>query len=88
MIGSTADAVFQYRVETPRDIATTVGLSSRVAQDTAMEGFFFKPDGTKAYSVGQGSDRIYEYALGVPWNINSLMFITSRSIASQETVPA
>lgn len=35
------------------------------------EGLFFKPDGTKMYTVEPYTDRVYEYTLSTPWVLSS-----------------
>lgn len=40
--------------------------------DTIPTGVFFKPDGSKMYYSGNGSDKIYEYDLTAPWDFSTL----------------
>jgi len=40
--------------------------------DTIPTGLFFKPDGSKMYYSGNGSDKVYEYNLSSPWDLSTL----------------
>ena len=85
MVGQTSDAVYQYTLTNPWEIGTATYASksfSVLAQDTNMEGIFFKSDGTKMYLVGSTSDAIYEYTLGTAWDISTTSLTTSRTLAS------
>jgi hypothetical protein len=54
-------------------------------QETGAQGLFFKPDGTKMYVIGPGSDNVSEYNLSTPWEISSAVFY--QSAASDLTNP-
>ena len=58
------------------------------SQDTVMTDLFFKPDGTKMYTVGQTNDRVYEYTLGTAWNVATAGNVAAIGIGTQETGPA
>ena len=45
--------------------------ASIVSPDSIPEGIAFKPDGTRMYIIGDGSDRIYEYTLPFAWDLGS-----------------
>jgi hypothetical protein len=65
VLGSAGDDITTYTLSTPWDISTAVYVTefSVAAQDTSPTGLFIKPDGTKAYVVGQVSDAVYQYTL-------------------------
>ena len=65
--GSTGDDVNEYDLSTAWDISTSAYLQnfSVAAQETSPGGLFFKDDGTQMFVVGQTSDRVYTYSLGV-----------------------
>jgi WD40 repeat protein len=54
-------------------------------QDNSPRDLVFKPDGTKLFVLGSQNDAIYEYALSIPFALDTATFTTSFSIASQET---
>lgn len=59
-----------------------------VAQESAPFGFHFKPDGTKLYVVGFGTDAAYEYDLTTAWQIATAIYTgKSVSVAAQDIVP-
>jgi len=56
-------------------------------QDALATGLFFKPDGSKMFTSGAGSDLIREYSLSTAWQISSASFTTSFSVSAQDTNP-
>ena len=59
------------------------------SQESASEGLAFSVDGTKMYTVGSGSDTVYEYNLATAFDISTAAYNSvSFSVASQETTPA
>ena len=66
VVGDDGDDVNEYDLGTPWDVSTAVYLQnfSVAAQETAPNGVFFKPDGTKMYVVGATGDDVNEYDLG------------------------
>jgi sugar lactone lactonase YvrE len=64
--GNTTDTVFQYSCSTAWDVSTASYDSksfSVTTQENTPIGLFFKPDGTKFYTVGQTNDTVYQYSL-------------------------
>jgi len=64
IIGYIGDDVNEYDLSTAWDVtsASFVQAFSVAAQETAPNGLFFKPDGTKMFVVGQTSDTVYQYS--------------------------
>ena len=76
---------------TPYDISSAT-YDSKVfntgSQESASEGLAFSVDGTKMYTVGSGSDTVYEYDLATAFDISTAAYNSvSFSVASQETTP-
>ena len=46
--------------------------SSLNVVDASLRGLTFHPDGTRAYMVGNGNDRVYQFTLGEAWNAASI----------------
>ena len=58
-------------------------------QETAPTAVVFKPDGTKLYVVGMGSDRVFEYDLSTPWLVSSAVYNSvSFLVSGQENNPS
>ena len=53
-------------------------------EDLVPTGVFFKPDGTKMYVVGSGSDYVNEYDLSTAWTVSSASYLQRFSINSQD----
>ena len=87
VIGTTGDDVNQYSLGTAWDIstATFVQIFSVAAQETAPTSVFFKPDGTKMYVAGQGSDAVNEYSISTAWDVSTSSYVQNFSIFAQES---
>lgn len=55
-----------------------------VAEDVAARAIHFRPNGTKLYVVGQTNDNVYEYDLSTAWDLNTISYVQSFSIAVEE----
>lgn len=89
-IGQTNDKVITYTLTKAWDISTAalaVSELSVLTQDTAMTGVFFRPDGSRMYTVGSTADTVWQYDLATAWNIATAGAPTSFSVVGQETVP-
>jgi sugar lactone lactonase YvrE len=65
VVGSAGDDVNVYNLTTPWDISTSafVNVFSVSGQDTAPQGIYIKPDGTKMYIVGSTNDTVFQYTV-------------------------
>ena len=75
---------------TDPDLATASydSVSFSVAgQDGVPMGVFFKPDGTKLYVTGEGSDSVYEYDASTAWDVSSASYVQSFSVSGQDASP-
>jgi len=64
------------------------GVSFSVAgQESVPMGLFFKPDGTKLYVTGEGSDNVYEYSLSTAWDISTTSYLQALNVSGQDTRP-
>jgi len=75
-------------------------ISHAFAEDNAVRGIFFKPDGLQMYVTGAQNDKIYQYYLidfappgagmpdwPMPWNVSFAEFVGEFDISSLETTP-
>ena len=91
VIGSVKDTVFQYQLSTAWDISTatfsmpTTKYFSVAAQDTLPQDFFFKPDGTKMYVLGDTGNDVNEYNLSSPWAVSTATYLQNFSVSVQTT---
>lgn len=60
-----SDRVHEYNLSTAWDVSTASHVQSIYVRDwdTTASGIFIKPDGTKLYLTGIGSDEVHEYDL-------------------------
>lgn len=75
IIGLNTDTIFQYPLSTAWDISSigaTEANSGILTDDDVPSEIIFKPDGTKVYVSGNGTDTIYQYALSTPWEIDTI----------------
>lgn len=87
--GTVGDNVHEYDLSTAWDVssATFLQLFSVRDQDTAPNGLFFKPDGTKMYVLGAVGDTVNEYDLSTAWNISTAVYLQLFDGTAQETFP-
>ena len=72
----------------PWDISTAEFLQDRslIREDTSIQTVFFKPDGLKMYIGGRLNDSVYEYDLGIAWDISSVTYLQLKSITTEDTL--
>ena len=91
MVGQTYNTVYQYTLSTAWAIntATYASLSKSVsAQEGAVNGVAFSPDGTKMYIVGQNNDTVYQYTLSTAWNVSTATYASlSKDLGFQDIIP-
>jgi hypothetical protein len=61
---------------------------SVAGQEATPSDLFFSPDGLRMYVVGTTGDSVYQYNLSTAWVVSSAVFVTSFSVAGQETAPS
>lgn len=91
IVASGVDTIYEIDLIEPWNILYTSFTATNILNVTATEtvpnGLFFKPDGTKMYMIGSSSDRVYEYDLSTPWQINTAVVLNSFSVTAQGVTP-
>ena len=91
IVGTSADAVFQYTLGTAWDISTASYASksfSVTTQETAPNGLWFKSDGTAMYIVGTTADTVFQYTLSTAWDVSTASYASiSFSVINQDSNP-
>ena len=89
IVGVSGDDVNEYTLSTAWDVSTASYNQnfSLAAQTDTPSGIYFKPDGTELYVTGLTGDNVYQYDLSTAWDVSTLSFVQSFSVASQETSP-
>ena len=84
-VGSSTNKIYQYTCSDAWNITSCLydSVSSSLAGGGVTQGVFFKPDGTKIYTLTYTSDRIYQYTCSDAWNITSCLY-DSVSIPTQD----
>ena len=58
------------------------------SQDRSPLAVAFNSDGSKMYIVGNSNDRVFQYSLSTPWNVNTATYDSiSKSVSSQDSAP-
>jgi sugar lactone lactonase YvrE len=73
-VGSANNRIYQYSCATAWDVSTASYENksfSVSAQDSATNGLFFKPDGTKFYIIGTINDNVYQYSCATAWDVST-----------------
>ena len=87
--GDNGNDVNEYDLSTAWDVTTASYLQnfSIAAQESTLNGLFFKPDGTKMYIVGSSGDEVNEYDLSTAWNVTTAVFLQLKSVSAQDLDP-
>jgi hypothetical protein len=81
--GSSID---EYDLSTPYDVFTaTLNQTNSSLNSTNEQPFFWKHDGTKLFTGNSTDELVREYSVSTAWDISSISFVGSKSIASQDT---
>lgn len=89
IVGDVGDSIDEYDLSTAWNISTAVYSQelSVAAKETSPSGVFFKPDGTKMYTIGYNGDTVDEYNLSTAWNVTTASYLQEFSVAAKETAP-
>ena len=88
---NTGDKIEQFNLSTAYDLSTASYFGEALigAQETSVRGLAFKPDGTKMFIVGSGSDLVLQYSLSTAWDVTSATYDSvSFSTTGQTPSPA
>ena len=91
IIGTSADAVFQYTLSTAWDVSTASYASilfSVASQELTPNQVNLSADGLTMWITGQTGDDITQYALGTAFNVSTAVFENSFYVGFQETAPS
>jgi sugar lactone lactonase YvrE len=85
---NAADRLTEWALSTPWQVNTAVeiGLLSISAIESSPVEFAFKPDGNVFYLIGSGGDRINQFNLSTPWQVNTAVYVSNISIANFESL--
>lgn len=88
IVGVTYDNISQYKLTTPWDIGTAVyeGNLNVLPVTSNPAGIRFNPEGNIAYVISDTTDRIHQFALGIPWMISTASNVAARIISATESV--
>lgn len=87
--GTSSDSVHEYDLSVAWDVtsATFLRTKSIAAQDTTPLCIYFRDDGLKFYVTGNVGQDVNEYNLSSAWDISTMSFVQSFSVAAQTTAP-
>lgn len=90
VVGSNADAVFEYTLATAWDVSTASYIQSFsvTAQETVPVGLSITADGTRLFILGDAANDVTIYEMSVPWDVSSCVYSTEFSVNSQSTSPS
>jgi len=65
--GTPDDQIYQWSLTTAFDLSTATydSVAFQDGQETVPRDFAFKSDGTKMYTVGRGTDTVYQFSTGL-----------------------
>ncbi len=71
------DGVKEYTLTSPYDYDSRTGVKNFNIQPdvgTAHSDIFFKPDGTKFYVISPSTDKIHQYDMSTPWDLDTASY--------------
>jgi len=74
---NTGGGIYQYSMSTAWDVTTgsyTSNFLNASTQSSNGTSIDFKPDGTKLYYTGSGTDTIYQYTLSTAWDLSTASY--------------
>ena len=76
IVGTAGDDINEYTLSTAWDVSTAsyVQSFSVSSQETAPVSVVFKPDGTKMYVSGSGTNRVQQYSLSTAWDVSTASY--------------
>ena len=89
-VGRIGDSVKQYTVGTAFDITSISydGVSvSTASYDTEPQAVTFSSDGTKMFVLGGTTAKVYEYTLGIAWDIGSSVYDNKTFSIAEDSAP-
>lgn len=93
MVGYQYDFVHEYDLSTAWDVSTATSIVPDTKylyvgdQENAPHAISFKPDGTKMYVTGTGSDEVEEYNLSTAWDLASASHLQKFRVGAQDLQP-
>lgn len=92
ILGAGNDKIYQFSLSTPWDVSTFSYDSvsfSQITQETAAQGLWIKPDGTKFYLAGPSSDTVYQYSMSTAWDMSTASYDNvSKSVSTEDSSPS
>lgn len=89
--GGQHDAIYEFDLGTPYDLSTLSSLQVTAivaSEDTNPSGIAFNSTGNKIFMVGSQHDSIYEYELGVAYDLDTISIVrVKRPVDSDDTDP-
>ncbi|MFC1708973.1 hypothetical protein ACFL2J_02790, partial [Candidatus Omnitrophota bacterium] len=88
-IGMDGDTVDEYDLDTAWDVTSASYLQEKDVNTKESDpmSVFFRPDGTKMYTIGFDGDTVDEYNLSVAWNVDTAVYSQEKSVNSYEAIP-
>ena len=87
--GFSTNRVYEYALSVPFNVLsfTPVGFFGISSQDNSPQGVAFSNNGTEMFVVGDQNNRVYKYALSVPFDVTRSTFTISLHVSSHDTSP-
>lgn len=77
-VNGGGNVTYQWNLSTAWDLSTasysTQSSSVMLPGSGTVYGLFIKPDGTKAYTIEQSTDTIYQFSMSSAWNISTISY--------------
>lgn len=92
IVGTSGDRVFEYNLAEPWSVNTATFVANTtmnfntVLGETSPSDLAFSSNGTYMYVVGYTTDKVYQFTLASPWQVNTATVTSNLNINAQSTV--
>lgn len=85
------DTIYRYNLSTNWDLSTATSASQSFyvsSNEPSPTDVTFKPDGTRMYVCGTGSEAVSEYSLSTAWDVSTASYQNQFSTTTQSAYPS
>lgn len=85
------DTIYRYNLSTDWDLSTATSASQSFyvsSNEPSPTDVTFKPDGTRMYVCGTGSEAVSEYSLSTAWDVSTASYQNQFSTTTQSAYPS
>lgn len=91
LTGENSSKITQFSLSSHWDISTIAYVANvdigTATGETTLSGLHIDASGTRLYTTGRTTDKVYSYTLSAAWNLSTATLTSSKAIGAQENNP-